>query len=526
MPKNNLFLVRPAAEDPTPLTNYTMCPNWIYDRVLVAESASVAKVVLYVNRNTTGRSQAGQRANSVQASYGTIAREMNMSLRAVGEAVRTALAKGYIIQAKAGRAATPNTPGEGGWYSLNWQWGDGSNTQDVNSYVKLEVVADEPKTDLAQPVRSARFAGSVNPNRQNLPDQVGQNLPPCLNKTESESNKRFDLRVGSFQRGETVSPVNSTQDEGPKTASIKPKRQGSAIIGRLITDFTREMGDAPDLLLPNISRTLGLWQRSGLDETTFIGRLYAARKRVLSSATLIWYKRQTTDGQPSDYPNRMPYFFRVLENLLEAPAALDPIQEAGDARPPLEPSITTLPAVPISVLPAESTVVTEQADYQETLPPASSTPAETGWPATPAEPKIVVEAVVGKDQAATSSPPLAVVTPPAPPKMSVIQTWAARWTLDAVATLDQWQALCDHLDTPLRTIIGEKVLGIPEALADPTLRTVVGLETARPSTSTNIIVLFRNSFEANYLSRYLIEATDAFSSQLGRPVKLHSVCMD
>lgn len=329
---NENHLSSACASQSTTLTNYTMCPNWVYDRLLVEESTSVAKVVLYINRNTTGRTGPdGQRVTAVQASYTRIAAEMSMSLRAVGDAMRIALAKGYLIQTKRGRAPTATTAGEGGWYILNWQYSNSSN-----SYVNSEDIRKESTSSISQvevtpephsknclcdkSTEATPVAKIASKTRQKLPAGLEQKLPPIINNPELKLNKPVEINTDepkTQQAIQTISTSSSTNQD-TITQSGKPnpagKRKGSAALGRLISDFSRELGDNPALVRANIGRTLNLWQHSGLSEGEFTGLVYQARQKALASPT-IQRRRVTTDGAPTDYPNRMPYFFAVLSEL-------------------------------------------------------------------------------------------------------------------------------------------------------------------------------------------------------------------
>jgi hypothetical protein len=296
MSEKGLSLVRP--ENGGNFSNFTMGPNWIYDTLLVKESLSVIKVVSYVNRNTVGRTdQEGKRVEIVQASYDTIARKMEMSRRAVGTAMREAVAKGYLIMVKPGRKIGKDGPGEGGWYALNWNW-----SADNKSYVKQEAgqlerdlpEIEEVEQDLPQDLA------------QNLPQELEQNLPPCINKV-LDLNKSLEIKGRKRRFSSTVNP-NSTEAKSDK-------RKGSTAIGSLIADLTREFGDEGRLALPNIGRALNLWNSSGLSEQDFIGLVYQARQKTLASG-MIQHRKLVANGKGYSSPNRMPYFFAVLGDLI------------------------------------------------------------------------------------------------------------------------------------------------------------------------------------------------------------------
>ncbi len=289
-------------------SGFTMTANWILDEVAINESEAVLKVVLYINRNTIGRTERdGSRVEALQASYKWLAERTNLSERAVGQAVRIAVEKGYLIKVKPGRAASANIAGEGGWYAINKNWAADNSVSYVNS--------EETEARQILPVEPEKLeAVQILPEiaTQILPvdkAKAVQILPPCNNKV-SNSNKPIEIKAVRQQRQSSLALAsNRSEAENPN------KRKGSDALGRLITDLTREFGDNPALSLPNISRVLNLWHKSGLTESKFIELIYQARQKTQSSAT-IQHRRLAANGSQSDLPNRMPYFFAVLEGLL------------------------------------------------------------------------------------------------------------------------------------------------------------------------------------------------------------------
>lgn len=317
MIEKDLSLVCSSTGNAT-LNNFTMGPNWIYDTLLVKESLSVIKVVTYVNRNTTGRTgRDGKRVETVQASYEWIARNMEMSVRAVGTAMRQAIAQGYIIQVKPGRLAEKDKPGEGGWYALNWQWPAVSQQSYVNlneaTLKQAESTLIVEKVDVRQNLQGEA--------RQVLPEvgpEAKQNLPPCRNIAH-DSNKPIEIKArlrGNRNKASSTDKTTLTEQTGEGEDATR--RKGSTAIGRLISDFTREFGDGDSLTLPNIGRALNLWHKSGLEEKTFIGLIYQARQKTRLKGA-IQHHRIAANGSVTDLPNRMPYFFAILSDLISSP---------------------------------------------------------------------------------------------------------------------------------------------------------------------------------------------------------------
>ncbi len=84
------------------------------------------------------------------------------------------------------------------------------------------------------------------------------------------------------------------------------QRPGSVYIQNLVRDISRDFEDA-DHAGPNISQALNLWAARGCDERDFTIYLYEARKRT----------RANLGPSQTTRPNRMPYFFKVLRDVLQ-----------------------------------------------------------------------------------------------------------------------------------------------------------------------------------------------------------------
>jgi hypothetical protein len=84
-----------------------------------------------------------------------------------------------------------------------------------------------------------------------------------------------------------------------------------------IIDFSREFHDEA-ATVSNITRAANLFERAGRDADAFIEQVYAARRITQGRANI---QKRAEVGKnpawPNGFPNRMPYFFSVLEDLLE-----------------------------------------------------------------------------------------------------------------------------------------------------------------------------------------------------------------
>jgi hypothetical protein len=83
-----------------------------------------------------------------------------------------------------------------------------------------------------------------------------------------------------------------------------------------IVDFSREFHDQ-EATPSNITRAAHLFERADIDAEEFIEQMYEARKISKGRANI---QKRSEKGKnpawPDGFPNRMPYFFSVLEDLL------------------------------------------------------------------------------------------------------------------------------------------------------------------------------------------------------------------
>ncbi len=81
-------------------------------------------------------------------------------------------------------------------------------------------------------------------------------------------------------------------------------------------DFSREFHDE-EATPSNITRAAHLFERADIDADAFIEQMYEARKITKGRANIQKYtKKGKNPAWPDGFPNRMPYFFSVLEDRL------------------------------------------------------------------------------------------------------------------------------------------------------------------------------------------------------------------
>lgn len=298
--------------------SFTMVPNQFLDEIVPIEKPCVVKVVCLVLRRTLGWiDQTGQRRQQNQVAYSEFAREMNMSTQAVADGLKIAIEKGYIVRVKAGtmRDAISGNP-EAASYGLRWM----SPLQAApapRAFPENEIpsVFETPKEEVQ----------TTDSENQTVSSSLI--IRDMINKADSEKTNKVELKPSS------------------KFSESQKRRKFSSYIGNLTSDIGEQFGDG-EHRLSNIKQALNCWEKSRLDEKEFARLLYQARNltrqntNALKNPTLpetpvssqknSWV---TLAGEPSRAEisrpgkdaltlprNRMPYFFKVLQDLIGRPA--------------------------------------------------------------------------------------------------------------------------------------------------------------------------------------------------------------
>lgn len=114
--------------------------------------------------------------------------------------------------------------------------------------------------------------------------------------------------------------------------------------------------------------------------------------------------------------------------------------------------------------------------------------------------------------------------------------WAEAYSQDAAAVLSSWQQVVSGVAGPVHGAIAARTLGISAELATPELLTAVGLPSRRlllangfsPSQATServdIILFFRNEFDARYSMHHVGVLQEAARLVFGRPVQFFPAC--
>ncbi len=260
----------------------TPVPDVVFDRLLAHLGEAELKALLYVIRRTFGFKKDRDPISFNQFLKGIVTRDGRQLDEGCGIRNRTALSKalksletkGILVSEKGvdGRGENTTTI-----YRLHFQRGDGEVVRDpYHPGTQQEVVRDE-------------YHGST----QSGPEVVRNSYPQeTVQQTEEQQrdlSKGPEIRQGNWK-------------EAPGWCQ------------RFMDDFSREFGDA-DAIGSNITRVWRIWQKSGIDELHFAPLMYQART-ITHKQPFTGYDDEEPDAGGMRRTNRMPYYFRVLEDLV------------------------------------------------------------------------------------------------------------------------------------------------------------------------------------------------------------------
>lgn len=442
---------------------FTMVPNQFLDEIVPFEKPCVVKVVCLILRRTLGWiDQTGQRRQQDQVAYSEFAREMNMSTQAVADGLKIALDKGYIVRVKAGtmRDSASGNP-EAACYSLRW-----------HSPLK----AIQPDSESA-PVEESKAADS-----EKQTELSSLRIRDMINKADSEKTKQVELK--------------------PSSKICKPRGKFSSYLGNLVTEIGEQFGDS-DHRLSNIKQALNCWEKSGLNEKEFAQLLYQARTLTRQHTSAVSNPAQPTRTQPdrsfsswvtlvgvpakNELPrpaktssaaprNRMPYFFKVLQDLVDQPdSKAAPEKPVVQNESPKKQNLTLHKPKRVRALPVEKVVIQPDKDITTPeTPPVGSLPAKGELP-----------------------PELARM--------------AERFASNSNLALSGWQRWEASLNDAKLKALANRALLLERSQVRPELQALLfPPETAaspHPIIRNDFLLVFRNAFDARYAASYIQELT-------------------
>jgi hypothetical protein len=497
--------------------SFTMVPNQFLDEIVPFEKPCVVKVVCLILRRTLGWvDQTGQRRQQDQVAYSEFAREMNMSTQAVADGLKIALDKGYIIRVKAGtmRDATSGNP-EAACYSLRWI-----------SPLPTAIPAVGPSQTVPANREKALVETSNAPDSEKQTELPSLKIRDMINKADSEKINQVELKTSS------------------KSWICKKPGNFSSYIGNLVSDIGAQFGDG-EHRLSNIKQALNWWAKSRLAEKEFVRLLYQARdltrkhtnaltnpaipgsagraKPVHSPGAWVTLAgtpaRTETPGlarQAAALPrNRMPYFFKVLQNLVNRPA-VEP--EPGK-------KLATLPAG--QTTPVHSNAARKQNFTLHNLIQVAAPLIERKEKLDPVEAPGPVKELI----------PLSCVTEPRFQSISAPQAavplelgrLADRFSVNCSPVLAGWQAWEASLQDTKIKALARRALPIERNQIRPELQALLFPPESKPdldSDSTNdLLLVFRNAFDARYARAFITELTQSlrnYNKKVGEVYIIHS----
>ena len=170
-----------------------------------------------------------------------------------------------------------------------------------------------PRHTVERGTPTPSLEGTLTPGSEETPTPGLEGTPtPSLDEEEAIQEESIQEEYDSNRR--------DPGKKGDEVSEATPRY--SPYVAGVILDYSRELGD-PFHGPANVTQALRLWQASGLREDAFVAQLHEARAR-----TRLYQGKQ---GRGL-IDNKMAYFFRVVKDLVNGPAAAPPAPGAGHAR--------------------------------------------------------------------------------------------------------------------------------------------------------------------------------------------------
>jgi len=153
-------------------------------------------------------------------------------------------------------------------------------------------------------------AEQVDQSEENDIPGEGNNNPPREEYYSPRSKNELKEQIRQKKVIRKAHPSQEPETIRSLRPPARPRDRGHtapSFIRRIIDDFSRDLGD-DEHLISNITQTSRLYEACGLDPDAFRAELYAAR----AAARRAYVKKRNSRGRP----NRMPYFFACLSNLV------------------------------------------------------------------------------------------------------------------------------------------------------------------------------------------------------------------
>lgn len=122
------------------------------------------------------------------------------------------------------------------------------------------------------------------------------------------------------------------------------------------------------------------------------------------------------------------------------------------------------------------------------------------------------------------APILPAATPPPDEHAPMRRAWAERWSRAAETSLAEWEAVLAGIEDDRLRAIARRSFGLEARLAEAQLLARLRLKPARPD-QLDIIIFFRNAFDARYAASYMEALAGQLERQHGQGVRLWPVCV-
>lgn len=303
---------------------YTQAPDDLFDWVMAYLTGAELKVLLYIVRRTFGFKKDCDAISIDQLCNGIVTRDgrrldlgTGLKRPTVLEALRSLRQKNLITGQQ---QIDPETGSRPTVYALNLrQEADGrmiirSIPGGTNGHTRGDGGGSPPvgpglPRGLAEETRGV---GGARRPEYARPDAQETVVQETVNQEDSFSN--------------SSKPPRTIKERAGKTTDDRIERRPiySPYVAELANDLSGKFHDETHAA-SNRTRALRLWAASRLDDQAF-GRLMQEARLVAQRRGNI--ERDATDGSPPGTKNRMPYFFAVLEDLVELAQELsEPISE-------------------------------------------------------------------------------------------------------------------------------------------------------------------------------------------------------
>lgn len=291
---------------------YTQTPDEVFDWIMAYLKGAELKVLLYIVRRTFGFKKAADAISIDQLCNGIVRRDgrrldlgTGLKRPTVLTALRSLREKNLIVSLQQYDAASGSRPTV---YALNMRAGDGARAP----------------LQLSRDAETGEYRGGDPGVYSDVPPGMPLKTPGSLPRHGGVDRAVLrEYAAGDPQ--ETDDQDTENQQTGiSKTSKGTPieKKGGdggrlySTYISQVMADFSKLFHDGAHER-SNRTRAMRLWAESGLDEETFVDILQEAR--TITQARPV--EREATDGSPEGTKNRMPYYFRVVEDLVDMAVA-------------------------------------------------------------------------------------------------------------------------------------------------------------------------------------------------------------